>query len=133
MNTLTSEIFIVVCNFFEKLTYSCFILFWLAIKVDKALLPYAYMSVYVLVFTLMIAILNEVIKQKVDDLLDVLYDQPWDELSPTERRLLVPLIVDLQRPIGISTGIEEVTLDWYARIIKAAYSMGLFMEKLVNV
>lgn len=90
------------------------------------------MSVYVLIITLLMAIFNEVIKQKVDDLLDVLYDQPWDELSPADRRMLVPLIVDLQRPIGMSTGLEDVTLDWYSRIIKAAYSMGLVLEKLVQ-
>lgn len=107
-------------------------MFWLAIKVDKGLLPYAYLSIYVLMNVLIFTIFSEILKQKMEDLLETLYDQPWYELPPAQRRLLIPLIVDLQRPIGITTGIEDVTLDWYARIIKAAYSTGLVLEKVVK-
>lgn len=129
---LTSEVMITFCYYLEKLSYGSFILFWVAIKVDRGLLPYATFALEVLIFVLLFSVINEVIKEKIGDLLEVLYNQPWYELPPAQRRMLVPLIVDLQRSVGISTGLEDLTLEWYARLIKAAYSSGLVLEELIK-
>lgn len=80
----------------------------------------------------MIVIFNEIIREKIDDLSETLYDQPWYELLPAQRRMLVPLMTDLQRSISLTTGLQDVTFIWYASIIKAAYSMGLVMEEFIN-
>lgn len=116
----------------EKFVYSSFILLWLSMKVDSKLLPWATVSLTVMVIVLIFVTVSELIKQKMDDLENELYNQPWYELRPAERRMLIPLMVDLQQPIGLSTGLEDLTFEWYARIAKAAYSMGLVLEELIQ-
>lgn len=128
---MKSKWIIIIAYLNEKFVYSSFILFWLSIKVDSQLLPWATVSMAAMVSVLIFVTFNEVIKERLEDLTKELYDQPWYELRPAERRMLVPLMVDLQRSIGISTGLEDISLEWYARIAKAAYSMGLVLEGLV--
>lgn len=49
----------------EKLIYGSFILLWLAIKVDRQLLPWAMCSLGIFLLALILIALNELILQKV--------------------------------------------------------------------
>lgn len=77
-------------------------------------------------------VFNEIVLEQVGRLSNLLYDQAWFELKPAERRLFVLLIINVQRKVSLTTGFEDLTLEWYTKIIKSAYSMGLVLEEMVQ-
>lgn len=68
-----------------------------------------------------------------EDLSFALYDQIWYELPLDQAKMLIVVMADLQNPVTITTGIQKVTLVWFANMVKAAYSMGKVMEELIKL
>lgn len=126
------EIFIYNAYFIERLFYGCFILFWLSIKVEPGLLFWAICSLDNFFFVTLYIVFNEINLMQVRHLSVILYDQPWLNLTPRERRLFVTLMIGVQREVNLSTGIQDLTLEWYAQTVKGAYSMGLVLEEMVQ-
>ena len=61
-----------------------------------------------------------------------LYNRDWFEMSPKNRRLLVPLMIEFQRPICITTGLKEINLMTMVEMTKAGYSTGLVVAQLYH-
>lgn len=50
-----------------------------------------------------------------------------------ERRLLVPLMVDVQRSIGFKTGLHDITMEYFVDQFKSAISLAMTLEKASQI
>lgn len=65
-----------------------------------------------------------------DDMAFAIYNLDWYRWRVKEQMDLIPIIGFLQRPPALKAIVDELTLQWYAGFMKAAYSMGTVMAKL---
>ena len=61
-----------------------------------------------------------------------IYDQIWYTLPRKQALLFIPLIIDIQHPIGLKSGLEDCTYAYAAKVCKAAYSLALGLEEAMK-
>uniref|UniRef100_A0A0K8TVE9 Odorant receptor n=1 Tax=Epiphyas postvittana TaxID=65032 RepID=A0A0K8TVE9_EPIPO len=123
----------VTLNYLHNLINDSLLLYQIMVGDKANRLTYLFMIQFHMGGLIVVSFALEQIRIKTDDLALVLYHVPWEKMSTTNQKLLIPILLRMQKPLvfvgalGLETGVRPL-----ANIIKSTFSYYVMLKSSIE-